>query len=472
MFLRKVVGSIRYRAGLIIAMPIIFLFIIVASFIWLKLNLIEDDEWVLHTQKVRLETQKLLNLLLDLETGVRGYSLTGSHRFLQPYIAAKSRIVPSLEKIRELVQDNPEQLKALDSIEETLQQNIQIFDRYVYSENFASMTHLVSKSNQEQNIDWNKSRILMERARQSIYEFYKNEEVLLGDRRRHQIEYRELAWSIIIAAAVIGGIASLLSVRLFYQLVAELESRENSLRENNEKLSVVCHQLQRFTANASHELRAPLSAILSNSQLALMILEEELQDDSESFTTVQQNLNNICQIAKQMANLVSDLLFLARHEGQLANCQSFNAHALIKELAEEWQQPMDDQGITFVVQLPELPIMVKGDFLLLKQAIANLLRNACAYTPQGGKVKLETQSTEREVQIAVVDTGIGIPEAALPHVCERFYRIHQGQKQPQGFGLGLAIVKQIVDAHQGQLQIHSRVGEGTTVTITLPPSGR
>lgn len=87
-------------------------------------------------------------------------------------------------------------------------------------------------------------------------------------------------------------------------------------------------------------------------------------------------------------------------------------------------------------------------------------------------MKLETQSTEREVQIAVVDTGIGIPEAALPHVCERFYRIHQGQKQPQGFGLGLAIVKQIVDAHQGQLQIHSRVGEGTTVTITLLPSGR
>ncbi|WNC44157.1 CHASE3 domain-containing protein [Thermosynechococcus sp. GLH187] len=453
-------------------MPIIFLFIIVASFIWLKLNLIEDDEWVLHTQKVRLETQKLLNLLLDLETGVRGYSLTGSHRFLQPYIAAKSRIVPSLEKIRELVQDNPEQLKALDSIEETLQQNIQIFDHYVYSENFASMTHLVSKSNQEQNIDWNKSRILMERARQSIYEFYKNEEVLLGDRRQHQIEYRELAWSIIIAAAVIGGITSLFSIHLFYQLVTELESRENALQANNAKLSIVCDQLQRFTANASHELRAPLSVILSNSQLALMILQEDEETSRESLIIVEQNLAKISQIAKQMAHLVSDLLFLARHEGQLANCQSFDLNSLIAELAQEWQLSMVQRGITFMVQLPELPLIVKGDFLLLKQAIANLLSNACAYTPQGGKVKLATHSTEREVQIAVVDTGIGIPEAALPHVCDRFYRIHQGQKQPQGFGLGLAIVKQIVDAHQGQLQIHSRVGEGTTVTITLPPSGR
>lgn len=101
-------------------------------------------------------------------------------------------------------------------------------------------------------------------------------------------------------------------------------------------------------------------------------------------------------------------------------------------------------------------------------AIANLLSNACAYTPRGAQVTLKIRSTDHNVQIAVVDTGIGIPEAALPHVRERFYRIHQGLEQPPGFGLGLAIVKQIVDAHRGQLEIRSYVGQGTTVVISLP----
>lgn len=123
MQLRESGRSIHRRAGLIIAMPVVCFFIVVASFIWLKLNFIEDDEWVLHTQKVRLETQKLLNLLLDLETGVRGYSLTRSESFLQPYITAKSRIVPSLNHIRILVKDNPQQTKALDSIREIIDKN-------------------------------------------------------------------------------------------------------------------------------------------------------------------------------------------------------------------------------------------------------------------------------------------------------------------------------------------------------------
>lgn len=468
MRLRKSEGSIRRRAGLIIAMPVVCFFIVVTSFIWLKLNFIEDDEWVLHTQKVRLETQKLLNLLLDLETGVRGYSLTRSKSFLQPYISAKSRIEPSLDYIRTLVKDNPQQTQALDSIREIVDQNIETFDNYLYSENLTH-SHLVNnQSNLEQSIDWNKSRILMERARQSIYEFYKNEEVLLGDRRQHQIEYRELAWSILIAAAIIGGMTSLFSIRLFYQLLTELQSREDALRENNEKLSVVCHQLQRFTANASHELRAPLSAILSNSQLALMILQEDTDISHESATAVEQSLVSISQIAKQMGQLVSDLLFLARHEGQLANCQPFDLHSLLDELSQEWQPVMAQREITFLAQSPELPVIVKGDFLLLKQAIANLLSNACAYTPRGGQVTLKIESGDHNVQIAVVDTGIGIPEAALPHVCERFYRIYQGLEQPKGFGLGLAIVKQIVDAHRGRLEINSCVGRGTTVVIYLP----
>ncbi|PSB63737.1 two-component sensor histidine kinase, partial [Chroococcidiopsis cubana CCALA 043] len=223
-------------------------------------------------------------------------------------------------------------------------------------------------------------------------------------------------------------------------------------------------QLQRFTADASHELRAPLAAILSNAQVGLLA-------PAEDTNSPRQRLENIVDLSKSMSTLIGNLLFLARHEGALATeaLKSIDLVSLLQRLVSEYQAQAAAQGLDFVVQLPEQPIKLVAEPDLLQQAVRNLLNNAFKYTPSEGRVCLRifTQSYRAIVQIE--DNGIGIPSEDVPHIFERFYRVDTVRsRQTGGFGLGLAIAKQIVEAHKGKIAVQSTLGQGATFKIELP----
>ncbi|WP_250122175.1 HAMP domain-containing sensor histidine kinase [Chroococcidiopsis sp. CCMEE 29] len=224
-------------------------------------------------------------------------------------------------------------------------------------------------------------------------------------------------------------------------------------------------QLQRFTADASHELRAPLAAVLSNAQVGLLSPVDE--DGSQQL----HRLENIVEITKSMSVLISNLLFLARHEGSLAPkvLKRIDLVSLLKPLVNEYNAQAVTQNLSLIAHLPEQPVMLNADPELLQQAITNLLNNAFKYTQSGGTVQLQIFTQSHRVIIQVEDNGIGIPAADLPHIFERFYRVDAVRsRQTGGFGLGLSIAQQIVEAHKGRITAKSNFGRGSTFQIELP----
>ena len=223
--------------------------------------------------------------------------------------------------------------------------------------------------------------------------------------------------------------------------------------------------LRRFTADASHELKTPLTVLRADVERAMhpgtnradkmVALEEALQETA------------------RMADLVDSLLTLARaDEGRFDIYRvPIEIDPLVREVYETAVILGEDAGLTLT--LPSLDNgIVMGDRTRLRQLLLNLVTNAIKYTPKGGRVEVSaTRRPHDEIAIAVRDTGIGIAATDLPHVFDRFWRADRARSRASergGFGLGLAISQWIVQAHGGTLSVQSRLGRGSVFTVTLP----
>ena len=223
--------------------------------------------------------------------------------------------------------------------------------------------------------------------------------------------------------------------------------------------------LRRFTADASHELKTPLTVLRADVERAMhpatvradrmVALEEALQETA------------------RMSDLVDSLLTLARaDEGRFdIHRTPIDIDPLVREVYETAVILGEHAGLT--LSLPVLEdAVVMGDRTRLRQLLLNLVTNAIKYTPRGGRVEVAvTRRPHDEIAITVRDTGIGIAATDLPHVFDRFWRADRARSRASergGFGLGLAISQWIVQAHGGTLTAQSRLGRGSVFTVVLP----
>ncbi|WP_445629717.1 sensor histidine kinase [Nostoc sp. DSM 114167] len=261
-------------------------------------------------------------------------------------------------------------------------------------------------------------------------------------------------------------------------------------------------RLKQFTADASHELRSPITLIQTNVQVALADLDLA---ETETTTSLQyrQQLKVVERLTQRLGKLVNDLLFLARQDSGISK-DTFSPcplDALLIEVVEEQQLLIPEKEIALSLDLVDSPISETSPELLenwftlvgnwdqLVRLFTNLIANALHYTPAGGRVKVELarieginrvsglRNTNAQLQVKVSDTGVGIPAEALPRLFDRFYRVDPARTHrtgntatasATGSGLGLAIAQAIVEHHHGHIQVESAQGIGTTFTITLP----
>lgn len=217
---------------------------------------------------------------------------------------------------------------------------------------------------------------------------------------------------------------------------------------------------QRFVSDASHELRAPLTAIQANLDLLLRHPEMSAADHSEALSEAERE-------AERLTRLVADLLALARADAGLPlRSTVVDLDAVVLDVFNTVRQLAHGQTLALE---PFEPVQARGDEDRLKQLLLILLDNALKYTPYDGSVTVGLRRVGGEAELVVRDTGVGISDDALPHVFERFYRADPGRgRDPGGTGLGLPIAQWIAQQHGGYMTIASHVSMGTTVTVRLP----
>ncbi|GAC1390834.1 MAG: HAMP domain-containing sensor histidine kinase [Ktedonobacteraceae bacterium] len=234
-------------------------------------------------------------------------------------------------------------------------------------------------------------------------------------------------------------------------------------------------QQQRFVADASHELRAPITSIRCN--LDLLATAPDLPSEE-----VQGALTDARTETARMGRLVNDLLLLAhadvvQHNHNTftkngnKNMQAVDLDSLLLEVFRQYRPSEQDErqpGPRLLLQ-DITPVQVRGDADALKQVLVALVDNALKYTPHEGCVTLSLMREDTNAVVKVSDTGIGMLPEEIPHVFERFYRADSTRTyKPGGSGLGLAIVQSIVQAHQGSVGVESIQGKGSTFMLSLP----
>jgi heavy metal sensor kinase len=225
--------------------------------------------------------------------------------------------------------------------------------------------------------------------------------------------------------------------------------------------------LRRFTADASHELKTPLTVLKAGVERALTTAKMP----PESLAALEEAMDEI----NRMTELVDALLTLARADEGLVRLhqEPVDLRALILETEETGELLAEPAGIVVSADAPVDPVIVPGDGSRIRQLVMNLLTNAVKYTPAGGRVRLWLERDDGRVRFGVSDTGIGIAPGDLPHIFDRFWRADSARTRTAerpGVGLGLAICKWIAEAHGGTIEVQSRPGRGTTFSVTLPAS--
>lgn len=445
---------------------------------------------------VTVATLQLQKLVLDLENGIRGFTLTTEPRFLQPYENAR-RVLPSRSAgLRRLVQDDPQQRARAQRLGQRIDQ---------YVEDYAERVIVIVGETPEiarQGLFEEESKRRTDEIRRIFTQFLATERteanqaamdaenraeraVLVGALGIGASTLLIILFGVILARsiarpvrAVASGASRLaageLSLRLptegpgevgeltsaFNEMAGRLEESHGELEEQNELLRESERMKSELISIVSHELRTPLASVLGFTSL---LLKREFDTP-----TRRHYLGIVDAQARRLAALLEDFLDMQRmeHEGLDLDSEKVDLASLLDEQAQLYGGQSSKHRVE--VELEERPLPVRGDRNRLAQVVGNLLSNAIKYSPDGGVVGLAAERHEHGVRVTVRDEGLGIPSDQQDRIFTKFFRGDAGATGITGTGLGLAVSREIVEAHGGRIGFDSDAGSGSTFWLELP----
>ncbi|MEZ4637240.1 MAG: HAMP domain-containing sensor histidine kinase [Caldilineaceae bacterium] len=252
------------------------------------------------------------------------------------------------------------------------------------------------------------------------------------------------------------------------ELANQFNEMADQMQRSFSELAAERDALRQFIADASHELRTPITALKNFVELMQGPAARDQEAQAEFLNESQTQLDRLSWIT---ANLL-DLSRLDAHLVQL-DIEPHSAEDVLSSAVALFRTRAQDRGVDLTIDPPEAGLTIPCDSCRMEMALSNLIDNAVKYTPLGGAVHVGAVATPAGVEVWVQDTGAGIAPEDLPHVFERFYRgrqttAAQGGALPDGSGLGLAIVQSVVQAHNGRIEVESTPGVGSRFTIWLP----
>ncbi|NME71051.1 CHASE3 domain-containing protein [Flammeovirga aprica] len=474
-------------------------------------KIIKSADWVIQTQKVLTQLGNIEALLVDLETGQRGYLITGKIEYLDPFIRSKKIIYQELNSIRELTSDNSNQTIRIDSLKSIVDKKIEELDLTIYlrkNSGFEAAKEIV---------DNDSGKMFMDQIRTQIKAIEREELLLLAVRSTKPEKIKKTTFSLLVSLFAFTTFIIIIVFSFIYRSINKpiksmtegleqvakgdldykfniksgnefgmlalfiesvlLELKETIVSKNELESEIILRkqvekdlniikinlenrnkELEQFTYITSHDLQEPINSLISFSDL--------LKDEKCKMSEIgQKSIDVISESSYRMRDLIKELLEYSRI-GNKPNETEIDIETLISDLKIDLQSLVDKKqaSITYIGK----PLKIKGHKFDLIKLFQNLIVNALKYNKENTPPIVTINSEEQldNYQFSVTDNGIGIEENHFDKIFKIFQRLHT-RNMYSGTGIGLAHCQKVVELHNGKIWLTSEVGEGSTFYFTI-----
>jgi len=485
---RIALSAIAVAVGLAIVFAVLFLAVV---------SLRQRSLDASHSQQVIATANRLQTLVIDLETGVRGFVITHDERYLDPWRAAQTRYPGAIATLVRLTKDNPVQHARALSIKAAIETYFRDYSLPLVGflrRNPQAAPSVATAGRGRQQVETIRERFgrfldtetaLGEARNDRVRSTARNALavggiglgtalllILVGAVYVNRAVARPVRLTADAAARIAGGDLSgrLRSdgpgevgqlERTFNTMAASLERTLADLEERNRTLAESERAKGDLVSSVSHELRTPLASVLGFS--ALMLDRDLPPEETRRYLEV------IRAEARRLASLLNDLLDLQRVEQETLELrlEDFDLNDLLATQVTLYSAQSEAHELHF--DPADEPLVVRGDRDRLAQVVGNLLSNAIKYSPGGGEVAVSATLIGDEAWVWVRDEGLGIPADHQNRIFTKFFRGDVGRERGiTGTGLGLVLARQIVEAHGGQIGFDSKEGRGSMFWLHLP----